>query len=90
MGVPLACWLALKRDMGVLGLQIGVGVAISLQFFTYLTLLLRSDWQQIADEAQLRLEQESGKMSEKSPSVAQETNKTILESEESDEYCRAV
>ena len=29
IGVPLACYLALKKEMGVVGLQIGVGIAIA-------------------------------------------------------------
>ena len=49
VGVPLACYLALKKDMGVIGLQIGVGVSIGLQFASYVIILMTSDWQRISD-----------------------------------------
>jgi len=49
VGVPLACYLALKKEMGVVGLQIGVGIAITAQFSSYLWVLHGTNWQTIAD-----------------------------------------
>ena len=44
IGIPVACYLALKKDMGVIGLQLGVGIAIFLQCLSYVIILMRSDW----------------------------------------------
>ena len=44
IGVPLACYLGLKTHMGVVGLQVGIGVAIALQCFSYMLILRLSDW----------------------------------------------
>ena len=30
IGIPLACFFALKKDMGVIGLNLGIGIAIAL------------------------------------------------------------
>ena len=42
--------------MGVIGLQLGVGIAIALQFLTNVIILMKSNWQSIADEANQRIE----------------------------------
>ena len=48
IGLPLACSFALLTSLGVVGLQLGIGVAILLQFLTYAIMLNRSDWHKVA------------------------------------------
>ena len=55
IGLPLAFYLALPTSLGIVGLQLGIGVAIFLQFLTYAIMLKRSDWHKIALEAQQRI-----------------------------------
>ena len=49
VGLPVACLLGFKFEMGVMGLQAGVGLALMLQFVTYALILRFSNWQEIAD-----------------------------------------
>jgi len=49
VGLPLACFLGFKLDMGVMGLQAGAGLAIVLQLVTYAVILRCSNWKIIAD-----------------------------------------
>ena len=51
IGLPLACSLSLLTSLGIVGLQLGIGMAIFLQFVTYAIMLNRSDWHKIAQEA---------------------------------------
>ena len=58
VGIPLSCLLAFKKEMGVVGLQLGVGIAMVCQFSVYLVTLMRSDWDQKAREVQKRIKHE--------------------------------
>ena len=59
IGIPLALLFAFKVEMGVMGLQAGIAVALLAQFIAYLTILLKQDWQEVADEAIKRIEKEA-------------------------------
>lgn len=56
IGVPLACALAFKYDLGVFGLQYGLISAIVLQFIYYSWILSQTDFKQVVAQAQERLE----------------------------------
>ena len=58
IGLPLASYLALWTSLGIVGLQLGICVAIVLQFLTYAIILKQSDWHQIALKAQQRMKEE--------------------------------
>ena len=55
LGLPLACLFSLKLDWGVIGLEAGFGVAIIALLICYGLLLGRTNWQDVADKAQVRL-----------------------------------
>ena len=44
IGIPMACFFALKLDMGVMGLQMGIALALFAQLIVYLVILIKSDW----------------------------------------------
>ena len=56
--IPMACILVFKVGMGVEGLWIGMACGILLQGIFYTTLVLRTDWQEVAYEAVARIERE--------------------------------
>ena len=51
LAIPLAIVLGIKMEFGVMGLQGGFAIAITVQCIAYLTILMSKDWQQVADEA---------------------------------------
>ena len=55
LGLPLSCLFAFLCDMGVFGLQLGMGLALSLQSMIYLRELCAADWEQLACEAVKRI-----------------------------------
>ena len=55
IAIPLAIWLAIGREMGVMGLHMGILGAVLVQCIAYLSILLLKDWQKVADEAQIRI-----------------------------------
>ena len=59
VGVPMGCYFAYKHEMGVVGRQIGIAMAFFSQFVVYLIILLKKDWQQVADEAAERIQREA-------------------------------
>ena len=60
VGVPLAYFLALGApDLAIRGLLLGYYTAIFLQFMSYVCILGRADWQQIADDTKDRLRDEA-------------------------------
>ena len=52
----------MKADMGVLGLQLGIGIAMIFQCASYVAILVNSDWQEISDRAKLRIKTEAIEM----------------------------
>ena len=44
IALPLAIYLSISKGMGNIGMQIGVGTAIFLQFLSFIFLLYQSDW----------------------------------------------
>ena len=55
IGIPLSCFLAFKCDWGVTGLLSGLLVALVLSVIFYFTLILRTDWGQVAQESIQRI-----------------------------------
>jgi MATE family multidrug resistance protein len=49
-GIPFCALFAFKFDMGIQGLWYGLIIALTLQFGAYLTILLTSDYEKIAEE----------------------------------------
>ena len=49
VGIPLAWFLAMKRDLGVLGLNAGFSLAVAIQAIAYGFILYKSNWQEVAD-----------------------------------------
>ena len=62
LGIPTALALSLWAGYGVSGLVAGFGIAIFFQSISYLTLLLRTNWQEVADEAVERIRKEEGEL----------------------------
>ncbi len=56
IGVPLAAFLAFRLNVGVTGLWLGFGSGVSTALIVCTVVLSRRNWQQLADEAQLRLQ----------------------------------
>ena len=44
LGIPSAYLLAIKFDYGVLGLQIGIGLAVLAQLVCYSAILFKNSW----------------------------------------------
>lgn len=63
-GIPLACLFAFKGDLGVLGLQLGIGVASLLQAILYFSVLLKANWQEITDKSIKRIVKEKAYLTE--------------------------
>ena len=55
VAIPLACLLVFQTGMGVMGLWIGMAVGITLQATFYTKLVLQTNWQDVADEAERKL-----------------------------------
>ena len=51
IGVPIACILVYKVDLGVQGLQVGFGIAQFSLAISFALVLFKSDWQKISDQA---------------------------------------
>jgi len=62
VSIPLAVIFVFVFEMGVLGLWIAMAVGISLQAIFYSRLVLVTNWQAVANEAQLRIETEQAKI----------------------------
>ncbi len=60
----MASLFALKLDMGVMGLQMGIALALFAQLIVYLIILIKSDWQMVADQAAARINNETLKLKE--------------------------
>jgi len=59
LGIPFASLLAFKLSMGVAGLWLGITVGIAASAFIYVVLVLRTDWQAVADDAEKRILEEA-------------------------------
>ena len=56
IGIPLACTLVFYGKIGLKGVWIGSTTAITLNFFMYSVLVLKTDWYKVAEEAKQRRE----------------------------------
>ena len=65
IGIPISCILAIWKDYGVLGLQLGIAAAVTVQFFAYAFILRTNNWQDVADKAVARIKQEEVELAEK-------------------------
>ncbi|KAJ7308817.1 hypothetical protein JRQ81_008085 [Phrynocephalus forsythii] len=54
IGLPIGISLMFAYDLGVMGLWTGLIVCISLQAFSFLIVVLSTDWKKSAEEAQIR------------------------------------
>nr|XP_020664759.1 multidrug and toxin extrusion protein 1 isoform X1 [Pogona vitticeps] len=54
IGLPIGITLMFGYNLGVMGLWTGLIVCISLQAFSFLIVVLRTDWKKSAEEAQIR------------------------------------
>lgn len=54
LGVPIACVAVFVLNWGIVGLWIGPTVAIAFNFSFYYLMVLRTDWQKVADDAAAR------------------------------------
>ena len=55
VSLPLACFLVFYQGFGVAGLWIAMAVGVTLQAIFYTRLVLKTDWQQVADNAEERI-----------------------------------
>ena len=53
--VPTAAFLAFRKDLGVLGLQLGFTITVIAQATAYGFMIARQNWQEIADKAVERI-----------------------------------
>jgi len=58
VGIPLAAVFTFVLDMGIVGLWAGLAVGISLASIIFVRLVLKTDWQMVADEAETRILEE--------------------------------
>ena len=58
LGVPTALAFSLWAGYSVSGLVAGFGIALFFQASSYLTIILRTSWQGVADEAAERIRKE--------------------------------
>ena len=68
IGIPLAFLFGLKFGWGVMGLQGGAAIAVLLQSIGYALIVSRCDWQQIADDTLLRINEEEKEVDERNKS----------------------
>uniref|UniRef100_A0A8D0GW01 Multidrug and toxin extrusion protein n=1 Tax=Sphenodon punctatus TaxID=8508 RepID=A0A8D0GW01_SPHPU len=54
IGFPIGISLMFAAKLGVMGLWIGLVICISVQAFSFLVFVLRTDWMKAAEEAQIR------------------------------------
>ena len=57
-GLPVAWFLAFYLDYGVIGLLSGFSGACLMQCIAYLTIVTKTDWQEIADASAERIKKE--------------------------------
>ena len=62
MSIPLAIVFVFVCEMGVLGLWVAMAIGITLQATSYTLLVLRTDWQAVANEAEQRIAEEQAKI----------------------------
>ena len=58
LGLPGACLFGLYFKFGVMGLEMGIGLAVTVQCICYALILHKTDWQKVADEAVERMEKD--------------------------------
>ena len=58
ISLPLAYFLGIHKEYGVIGLIGGFSIAVTIQCFIYLIIVMTRDWQKIADEAAERIKEE--------------------------------
>lgn len=62
VSLPLACFLVFYQGYGVAGLWIAMAVGVTLQAIFYTRLVLKTDWQIVADNAEERIATEEANM----------------------------
>ena len=64
LGLPLACLLCFYSDMGLFGLQLGIGIAVFLQTIIYAYCVYSCDWDLISEKAVKRIAKEKQQLKE--------------------------
>ncbi len=61
IGIPFALFAVFKLEWGIIGLWLGPSLAILFNFFYYFVMVVRTDWQKVADAAEARRQKEKQK-----------------------------
>lgn len=59
IGIPFGLWLTFSRDMGLMGLWLGLTVALVILSIVGLWMCLKTDWEREVEKVRIRMEKKS-------------------------------